>query len=320
MSRSTTAGRRAGWHWSEYWQSGRIEIMTVDTATGSTAFDPGPVWREFFGAFEPGSRLLDLATGGGQVARLAGEAAASTGKPFEVVGVDYADLGPSGGEVGGGVRLVGGVALESLPFPAAHFDGASSQFGIEYADTRLALGELARVLKPGGRARMLIHNSASVVSRSTADQMAAHDKVLPDDAAILKARKAYTAHLKRMPPPAVRAAEDAFREAVRRAAGRLERSEAFAPAGQHVEYLSDLAARIARYEPASALARLDVFEAGVGAWRQRHRSQMKAALDRAGLDSFLHRAAQKGLETVEAVEENDGRGALVAWRVDLRRT
>lgn len=319
MSRSASPGRRTGWHWSEYWQSGRSEIMTVDTAGGSVAFDPGPAWRDFFGSFEDGARLLDLATGGGHVARLAHETAIAQGRQFDILGVDYADLGPSGGEIAPGLRLMGGVPLEQLPFPAEWFDGASSQFGIEYADTRLALGELARVLKRGGRARMLIHHAGSAVSRSTASQMVAHDQVLPDDTVIAKARRAYTAHLKRLPREATQAAEENFREAVRRATAKLEPDEAFDQVRYHVDYLSDLAQRIANYAPASALARLDVFEAGVGAWRQRHRSQMKAALDRGGLDAFLQRAERKGLKATTAVEEMDPRGALIAWRVDLTK-
>lgn len=319
MSRSTSTGRRPGWHWSEYWQSGRSEIMTVDTAEGVVAFDPGQAWRDFFAAFDDGARLIDLATGGGHVARLAHEAAAAAGKRFEITGVDYADLGPNEGELAPGLRLMGRVALERLPFPDAHFDGAASQFGLEYADTRLALAELARVLKPGGRARLLVHHADSAVSRSTAAQSAAHDRVLPDDAVMQKARRAFAAHKRRAPPDALRAAEESFRDAVRRAAARLQDDPAFNPVRYHVDYLADLAERVARYEPASALARLEVFEAGVGAWRQRHRSQMRAALDRDGLELFRQRAERRGLETVEAAEAHDPRGALVAWRVDLRR-
>ncbi|HEY0650061.1 methyltransferase domain-containing protein [Phenylobacterium sp.] len=319
MSRPTHSSRRPGWHWSEYWQSGRTEIMTVDTAQGPVTFDPGKAWTSFFTTFQDGARLIDLATGGGQVARLGHAAAVAAGKSLDIVGVDYADLGPNAGDLAPGLRLMGGVPLERLPFPDRSFDGASSQFGIEYADVRLAIGEVARVLKPDARARFLIHHTESAVSRAAVAQTTAHDRVLPDDAAIQKARRAFGAHLKRLPPAGVRAAEDAFREAVRRAAARLEPSDAFQPARYHVDYLADLAGGLARYEPKSALARLDVFEAGVAAWRQRHRNQIKVALDRGGLDAFLQRSAGKGLETVDAAAEHDERGALIAWRVDLRR-
>jgi SAM-dependent methyltransferase len=294
--------------------------MTVDTAEGgAVAFDPGPAWRAFFATFETGARLLDLATGGGQVARLAHETATQSGKRFDVTGVDYADLGPLEGEVAPGLRLTGGVALERLPFADAAFDGATSQFGIEYADARRALAELARVLRPGGRARLLLHHTASAVSRSTAEQAVAHDRVFVDDAILRAARKAYAAHQRGAAAGALRTAEDAFREAVRRAGARLRDDPAYDHARRDLGYLADLAGNIARYAPKSALAGLETFEAGMGAWRARHASQMKAALDPAGFEAFRAKAQEAGLATEGAGEEQDSRGALIAWRLDLRR-
>lgn len=321
MSRSTSQDRPAGWHWSDYWKDGRAEVMTVDTAQGgAVVFDPGAAWRAFFTTFETGARLLDLATGGGQVARLAHETAAAEGKGFDITGVDYADLGPLAGEVAPGLRLTGGVALERLPFADASFDGAASQFGIEYADVRRALPELARVLRPGGRARLLLHHADSAVSRSTAEQAAAHDRVLPGDTALRLARRAYAAHQRRAAPAALRSAEEAFRDAVRRASGRLRDDPAYDHVRRDVGYLADLAAHIARYDPASGLAGLAAFEAGMGAWRARHASQMKAALDAEGFAAFRRKAEDAGLDVVASGEEQDARGALVAWRLDLRRS
>lgn len=289
--------------------------MTVDTAQGAAAFDATPLWRDFFAGFEDGARLLDLATGGGQVARLACEAAISSGRRFEVVGVDYADLPPAAGSP----QLLGGVSLEKLPFEAASFDGASSQFGIEYADTRAALAELARVLRPGARALFLMHHAESAVTQWTAAQAAAFDAVGGQGGAMRHARRAFAAHQKRLPPAAIATAEAAFREAVRRAAARLEPRPEFQPARQFVEYLDDLARRMSAYEPTSALARLDDVEAINAAWRQRHRSQLRAALDASGVASFQRRAEQCGLMVTAQSETRDARGAVIGWRVGLER-
>lgn len=294
--------------------------MTVDTAQGAAAFDATALWRDFFAGFEDGARLLDLATGGGQVARLACQAAGASGRRFEVVGVDYADLPAASGPQQDGPQLLGGVSLEKLPFEAAKFDGAASQFGIEYADTRAALGELARVLRPGGRALFLMHHSKSAVTQWTAAQAAAFDAVTGQGGAMRHARRAVTAHLKRLPPPELARAEAAFRESVRRLAERLEPRPEFQPARQFVDYLNDLARRISAYEPRSALARLDDVEAINAAWRQRHRSQLRAALDGPGLASFLRRAEQCGLVATEQAETHDARGAVIGWRVGLVRT
>lgn len=319
MSRSPSSPKGPGWHWTEYWRSGRGEVMTLDNRTGGKAFDAAVVWLDFFGSFAAGSRLLDLATGGGQVAGHAATVSASDNRGFEVFGVDQADLGPIAEASHAGYRLIGSTPLEKLPFPDGHFDGASSQFGIEYADTRLALAELARVLKPDGRALMLIHHANSAVTRSTAGQAAAYDKVLGDGAAIRQARRAFTAHLKGLPASATAAAEVAFREAVKRAAARLEPTPAFESTRYLVGYLADLAERVAAYEPASALARLDTFEFGNASWRQRHRSQQAAAMDAAKLETFLQRAARAGLALTERTELHDDSDALVGWRVAVSK-
>lgn len=315
MSPSPSEKRR-GWHWSDYWRSGRTDVMTVQTAAGPVAFDTQPIWADWFQTFESGARLLDLATGNGQVAGYASGAAAASGKTFAVTGVDYADVEAASVGLPADCRLLGGVALEKLPFPAAAFDGAASQFGIEYADTRAALQELGRVLKPDGRALMMIHHADSVITRQTAAQIAAYDRALGRSGAIRHARRAFTAHLKGAPAAP---AEAAFREAVQRAAGQLEPGAAFEPVRYMVGYLDDLARRVATYEPKSALVRLDAFEAGNAAWRHRQQSQTQAALDGPGLDVFVQRAARAGLALDERAEMHDAGGQLIAWRVAFRK-
>lgn len=311
----TRVDKRRGWHWSDYWRSGRVEVMTVDTPTGTATFDTGAMWTGWFADFPDGTRLLDLATGSGQVAQHAHAAATRVGKGFDITGVDYADVAPVEG-----CTLLGGIALEKLPFPADHFDGASSQFGIEYADTRAALAELGRVLKPGGRALMLVHHADSAITRQTAAQIAAHDAVMGQGAVIRQARRAFTAHLKGVAPAALQPVEEAFREAVGRAAARLEPDPAFNPCRQLVGYLHDLATRIAAYEPASALKRLDIFEQSNAAWRHRQVAQTQAALEAAGVDGFVQRAERAGLALVERAEQHDAQGALIGWRVGFRKT
>lgn len=310
MSPSPSEKRR-GWHWSDYWRSGRTDVMTVQTSAGPVAFDTGPIWTEWFTGFETGSALLDLATGNGQVAGYASGAAGASGKALAITGVDYADVEAATARMPPDCLLLGGVSLEKLPFPAASFDGASSQFGIEYADTRPALQELARVLKPGGRALMLIHHSDSVITLQTAEQIAAYDAVLGKSGAIRHARRAFTAHLKGLPAAG---AEEALRTAVQQAVARLEPTVAFEPVRYMVGYLDDLARGVASYEPKSALARLDIFESGNAAWRHRQQSQTLAAMDGPGRDVFIQRAARAGLALTERAELTDAGGQLIGWR------
>lgn len=314
MSHSSQDKRR-GWHWADYWRSGRDEVMTVGTPDGTASFDTGPFWRAWFASFPDGARLLDLATGSGRVAGYALQAGLAQARAFDITGIDYAEA-PRPLD---GCTLLGEVALESLPFAAAWFDGASSQFGLEYADPHRALAELSRVLRPDGRVLMLAHHADSVISRQAAAQLAAWDRVVGSGGALRQARRLFSAHLRAAPEAARAAAECGLREAVARAAARLEPDPAFAPARYFVDYLTDLAGRSSAYEPASALACLEGVEAGNAAWRQRQICQLRAALDPAGLDAFIARAQTVGLQCLEREPERHADGALIGWRIALRK-
>jgi SAM-dependent methyltransferase len=95
-------------------------------------------------AAAPGHRVLDVACGTGLVSRL------FKGNVAEVVGVDitremFAQAAPRLD------RFVEG-AGEALPFPDASFDRVVCRQGTQFMDDAAATREMARVLKPGGRA------------------------------------------------------------------------------------------------------------------------------------------------------------------------
>ena len=96
------------------------------------------------------ARVLDLATGDGRVMGwLLGAR-----RDLKCLGVDLAPILP---EPPKGSRSRGGTAMEALPVGASSQDVITSQFGFEYGDAGAVLGEIARVLKPGGRAALMTH-------------------------------------------------------------------------------------------------------------------------------------------------------------------
>jgi demethylmenaquinone methyltransferase / 2-methoxy-6-polyprenyl-1,4-benzoquinol methylase len=95
---------------------------------------------------KPGERVLDVAAGTGTSSKAIARAGAT------VVALDF-----SPGMVAEGrarhpeIEFVEGDA-EALPFPAASFDAVTISFGLRNVhNPQVALGEMYRVLKPGGR-------------------------------------------------------------------------------------------------------------------------------------------------------------------------
>ena len=98
----------------------------------------------------PGDRVLDACCGTGDLAIAAHRAGAS------VVGLDFADaMLERARRKESGIEWVQGDAL-ALPFEDGSFDAATVGFGVRNLDDlERGLGELARVLCPGGRVGIL---------------------------------------------------------------------------------------------------------------------------------------------------------------------
>jgi SAM-dependent methyltransferase len=108
-------------------------------------------------ALRPGARVLDVACGTGVLAR---EAADRVGAVGSVVGLDAAPGMLAVAErKAPGLEWRRGVA-ESLPFDDDAFDAVVSQFGLMFfRDRAAAVGEMHRVLAPGGRAAVAVWDS-----------------------------------------------------------------------------------------------------------------------------------------------------------------
>jgi arsenite methyltransferase len=126
---------------------------------------------------QPGERVLDIGSGQGHLLASIAEAVGPTG---EAHGVDPC---PAMNALAAArtygmpwVRIGEGDAV-ALPYPDGVFDAAVSTQSYEHvADIAVALGELRRVLRPGGRALILDTDADSPVWH-TADR-ALHERVL----------------------------------------------------------------------------------------------------------------------------------------------
>jgi demethylmenaquinone methyltransferase/2-methoxy-6-polyprenyl-1,4-benzoquinol methylase len=123
---------------------------TYDRYAALLSLGQDPRWRRFLVSrldVGPRDTVLDVATGTGAVAR---ELVAQKG--CTVVGLDQSPemLAEARRRLPATVTLVDGRA-EQLPFPDAAFDGLTFTYLLRYvADPAATLGELARVVRPGG--------------------------------------------------------------------------------------------------------------------------------------------------------------------------
>ena len=145
----------------------------------------------------PGDSVLDGACGTGDLALASRRAGAA-----HVTGLDFSEqMLVRARRKAPELTWVQGDLL-SLPFEAASFDAATVGFGVRnVADLELALRELRRVLRPGGRLAILEITRARGVLRPFFSLW--FDRIVPALGKVLPGGAAYTylpASVKRFPP------------------------------------------------------------------------------------------------------------------------
>jgi len=118
------------------------------------------LWKRFAvnaTGLRPGARVLDLAGGTGDLARLFADRVGPGGEVV-LTDINHAMLAVGRDRMIDAGRPLPAVQCdaEKLPFPAGHFDGVSIAFGLRNVTHKeAALAEMRRVLKPGGVAAVL---------------------------------------------------------------------------------------------------------------------------------------------------------------------
>lgn len=295
--------------WSRYWEKGTI--TTFHGRFGEN-YD-GPVrdfWHALFATLPGDARIVDLATGNGAIALLAAQYSYRQGRTFEIVGVDTADVDPARQFAGKAyarhlrrIRFLKRTPVDATTLPDGSQDLATSQFGIEYAETAPTVAEVGRILKPRNAtfAAMIHHADSAIVrqARDGIDQIVACAKSgLHDAIRELHGRLDKLASRGKDPQDDDRA--KAQRTAINERLSALNReSTRFRDPGQIVYYVEN---SMATFNPEVSggmstdqkLAMLRQVNAETDAYRQRMRDLISAAQDDAEISDLASRLVGSG--------------------------
>jgi ubiquinone/menaquinone biosynthesis C-methylase UbiE len=297
--------------WDRYWHFDRV--ASCFDAAGAEDYDDSVAagWRQFFAERPQGARILDLCCGNGAVALIAAETGIARGKGFEIVGVDQAAIDPRAyvsrhREAIEAIDFRSGTPAEALPFDDDRFDAAVSQYGIEYSDMDRSLAEIARVIAPEGRVRLVLHAADGVVSRDSREVIGEADFLLDTIDLPGTARRCYVAvSAAERRPDASEAAhnearaslaefEAALSATARRVPGAMDRTM-LRNAGS---VLLDTFNRRAKFDVDQLVAKADELGAEIAA----HRGRLQALVDAA--------IGPEGVVRIEAKLREAGAGQI----------
>lgn len=308
-------------HWASYYRSGALVSCPTNPEPYYT-MEVREAWAEFFGELCDGDRILDLGTGNGPVTLIAKETAVKHARQFAITGVDLAAIDPQrfvpdGEKLLSGIDFHAGVSVEALPFDAHSFDAISGQYILEYTDVERTLGECARVLRPTGKCRFILHHLESIIVTNALESLRQADMVLHETRTLRKFRR----YCERAHDSRTRA---------ERARGQLME------AGEHLQQVanqslnpvllkfviagvSGLLANRSRLGRGQMLHQTAVLERELKAWVSRLQDLVSAALSEDELERVVDLAGALGLPEIDRQLQWQGGSNLVGWRLTLAR-
>jgi ubiquinone/menaquinone biosynthesis C-methylase UbiE len=262
-------------------------------------------WRDFFAAAAAqyeSPKIIDIASGNGALIDCAASAFGGQLPDFTCLDISGAAIETLRAQFPAVHTVV--ADARKIPLDSAAYDIATSQFGIEYAGVA-ALTEVLRLLAPGGRMALLLHNRSGVIFRECETNRDAVERV--QQAKFIP----YAATMFEKGFAACHGADRAEYEAAARQ---------FAPAIQSVESImlrhgvhvaGDLITRlyddvatmhenIQRYEPSDVLNWLDAMQDELQAFAGRMESMCQAAIDDETFDRLCTEIRDQGFSTIRA--------------------
>jgi ubiquinone/menaquinone biosynthesis C-methylase UbiE len=310
--------------WEAYYRSGALATGPAG-AHGGYDLEVRKAWVEFFSVLPNGARVLDVGTGNGVVALIAAETAAARALNWEIHATDLARIDPTRHVPDGARRLAGiqfhaSVATERLPFDAEYFDAVSGHYALEYTDTAAALGEIHRVLKPGGDVQFVLHHSGSVLVQAAQSSLREAQLVLKESKLYRRLHRLVT--MESVTPGVTQKATVELRAAIQAVKTGLTEARR-AGAGRVLAVALDAAQKllVARkgMNPQAVGHEVDRAEAELRASLQRLRDLVAHARSEPDMDIIEKQAAAAGFGLIERTPQFHSGDNLVGWQLLMQR-
>lgn len=311
-------------HWENYFRGG--QLATCPTGPdGGYDLELAEAWRGFLEPLVPGAVIVDVATGNGAVLAIAADLSRQLGRNWALHGCDLARIDPvrdvrDGPDRFAGVQFHPGVATESLPFADGSVDAVCGQYALEYSDHAAALREVARVLKPGGRAQFVLHHAESKLMVNARASLAECEQVLVAWSVFPRLRQVLSM-----------GAEDAVQrqvalEDLQRLVRQLKEAVVApdAPGGGLIiratlDAVQQLLEMRSRWPASAVVPEVARAEKEVTASQLRLLDLLERASDEARLQATIDSALPCGLSCVARGTQFHAETNLVGWRVEFRR-
>lgn len=173
-------------YWTEYWKHGHL------TSFGSVFQNNYPAiladgWKHWLKTLRSPGLVLDIGTGNGALIDMALDTVPTS---TQLIGVDAAQLSVSDNlKSQTNVSFFEKTKAENLPLEDKAASAAMAQFGLEYADLKKAVPEIARVLTAGANFRFITHFQGSMILKPNHEILTAVDYILKKNGLIDKISK-----------------------------------------------------------------------------------------------------------------------------------
>jgi ubiquinone/menaquinone biosynthesis C-methylase UbiE len=307
-------------HWETYYRGGLLSTCPT-TPAGGYDQELESVWTDFLSKLPDGSVVLDIGTGNGAVVQIIADTARGLSKSWEIHGTDLAQIDPlrhvaDADKRFSGCRFHPGVATERLPFEAESIDALCGHYALEYSEPEAAIGEVARVLKPGGRAQFVTHHVDSLLARNARQTMAEAEIVLGETRIYRRLRRlvAMDDHQPSRDHPAARALQGAIRR-LKEARAELARSGQGRVVDVALDAVRQLLVLRRSHRAEKVTLEVDRAEEEMRLSVRRLQDLLERALDDEGIDSLKRLAESDGLVCEESAPQYHAGDNLVGWRL-----